>query len=333
MKNLSKKQLLKYAGLGILCLILLPIFPLVLGIYIAYRLYKGASNRKRGMGLAVLTMVISFFLTGVTVSAFPSSKSQTTTSPTPTTEVAQNANGEAKVDTTASTPEPNTGSQAQVGQTENATVVKVVDGDTLDVSLNGKTERIRVIGVNTPETVDPRKSVECFGVEASNKAKSYLAVGSEVQLEADASQDDRDKYQRLLRYIWLAGKDFGKMMIAEGYAYEYTYDIPYKYQNEYKQAQKDAEVNKKGLWADNACLSTPKPATPKLVATTAPSSGSSGAYTGSYSCSGPDLDCSDFATHSQAQSFFDSCGFSATYDPMKLDSVGVGDGVACESLP
>lgn len=335
MKNLDKKQLLKYAGLGVVCLFLLPIFPLVLGVYIAYRLYKGALNKKKGMGLAIFTVVLSFFLTGVTVSAFPSSKPLSTPSPTPVAEAVQNTNKEAGVitPTNTSVAEANTESQVQVGQTESATVVKVIDGDTLDVSLNGKTERVRVIGVNTPETVDPRKSVECFGVEASNKAKSYLVVGTQVQIETDTSQDNRDKYQRLLRYIWLNGEDFGKKMIAEGYAYEYTYDLPYKYQAEYKQAQNDAEAGKKGLWADNACVSTPKPATPKPITSTPSTSGSSGIYTGSYSCSGPDLDCSDFASHTQAQSFFNSCGFTATNDPMKLDSVGVGDGVACESLP
>lgn len=51
-----------------------------------------------------------------------------------------------------------------------------------------------------------------------------------------------------------------------------------------------------------------------------------------YSCTGPDLDCSDFSTHQEAQDFFDCCGFTADNDPMKLDSLGVGDGVACESI-
>ena len=53
-------------------------------------------------------------------------------------------------------------------------VIKVVDGDTITIDLNGKAETIRLIGINTPETVDPRKPVECFGVEASNKAKELL---------------------------------------------------------------------------------------------------------------------------------------------------------------
>lgn len=129
-------------------------------------------------------------------------------------------------------------------------VVRVVDGDTIDVDINGKKERLRLIGINTPETVDPRKPVECFGIEASNKAKSILE-GHRVKLESDITQGDFDKYGRLLRYVFLEdGTNFNLLMIKEGYAYEYTYGTPYKYQAEFKQAQKYAEQNKLGLWGD-----------------------------------------------------------------------------------
>jgi micrococcal nuclease len=134
-----------------------------------------------------------------------------------------------------------------------AQVVKVVDGDTIDVSINGVREKIRIIGLNTPETVDPRKGVECFGREASNFAKQTLS-GKTVYLEADPTQAERDKYNRLLRFVFVDGTlDFSLFMIQEGYGYEYTYDLPYKYQAAYKKAQEEAKNNKKGLWADNAC--------------------------------------------------------------------------------
>lgn len=129
-------------------------------------------------------------------------------------------------------------------------VVRVVDGDTIDVSFDGKIERLRLIGINTPETVDPRKPVECFGTDASNKAKSVLS-GKKVILESDSSQGERDKYNRLLRYVFLEdGTSFNLLMVREGYAYEYTYDLPYKYQASFKEAQKQAEANKTGLWGD-----------------------------------------------------------------------------------
>lgn len=132
-------------------------------------------------------------------------------------------------------------------------VVKVVDGDTLDVDIAGKTTRLRLIGIDTPEVVDPRKPVQCFGREASAKAKELLS-GQSVRLESDPTQGELDKYGRTLRYVFLSdGRSFNKLMIEEGYAHEYTYNTPYKYQIEFKKAQKTAEANKKGLWADNAC--------------------------------------------------------------------------------
>lgn len=140
-----------------------------------------------------------------------------------------------------------------VSERQVATVTKVVDGDTIGVLINEKSDTIRIIGLNTPETVDPRRGVQCFGREASNFAKQTL-TGKIIFLESDPSQAERDRYGRLLRFVFLEdGTDFGKLMISEGYGYEYTYDLPYKYQRDYKNAQRDAQTNKKGLWADNAC--------------------------------------------------------------------------------
>ena len=134
-----------------------------------------------------------------------------------------------------------------------ATLIKVVDGDTVHVSINGAKETIRIIGINTPETVDPRRPVECFGREASNKAKELFSSAKVIELEQDLSQNDRDKYKRLLRYVFIDGIDYGKQMIREGYAYEYTYEIPYRYQLDYKEEQKQAVENKRGLWRDETC--------------------------------------------------------------------------------
>ena len=132
-------------------------------------------------------------------------------------------------------------------------VVKVVDGDTIDVEIDGRTERVRLLGINTPEVVDPRRPVECFGREASAKAHELLD-GREVELEADPSQTDRDKYDRLLRYARTKeGLFYNLEIIKAGYAYEYTYDLPYKYQAQFKATQQEAQNKKAGLWADGAC--------------------------------------------------------------------------------
>ncbi len=132
-------------------------------------------------------------------------------------------------------------------------VIKVVDGDTIKVLINNKEDTVRLIGIDTPETVDPRKPVQCFGKEASDKAKEVL-TGKTISLESDPTQGNRDKYQRLLRYVFLNDLNFNKFMISSGYAHEYTYKSnPYKYQLEFIQAEKDARQNKKGLWADGVC--------------------------------------------------------------------------------
>ncbi len=134
-----------------------------------------------------------------------------------------------------------------------AKVIRVIDGDTIKVLINNKEDTVRLIGIDTPETVDPRKPVQCFGIEASNKAKETLN-GKTITLESDPTQGNRDKYQRFLRYVFINDLNFNKFMISEGYAHEYTYqNSPYKYMEEFKNAEKEAWKNKKGLWDENAC--------------------------------------------------------------------------------
>jgi len=132
-------------------------------------------------------------------------------------------------------------------------VVSVVDGDTIKININGITETLRLIGMDTPETVDPRKPVQCFGKEASNKAKELLS-GKKVRIEKDPTQGDRDKYDRLLAYVWREdGLFYNEYMIKQGYAHEYTYDSPYKYQTQFKAGQTYARENQLGLWSSNTC--------------------------------------------------------------------------------
>lgn len=135
-------------------------------------------------------------------------------------------------------------------------VIKVIDGDTIEVSIGNQPEKVRFIGVDTPETVDPRKPVQCFGKEASDKTKKLLSE-KRVLLESDPTQGNRDKYKRLLRYVYtLDGIMINKLLVDEGYAHEYTYmSNPYKYQKEFRQAQNSARDNKRGLWGDNICKS------------------------------------------------------------------------------
>jgi micrococcal nuclease len=144
-------------------------------------------------------------------------------------------------------------SEIKGGKVGGFRVVRVVDGDTLVVEKNQEELKVRLIGVNAPESVDPRKSVECFGKESSSHLKS-LATHYEVLLEIDPSQDLTDKYRRVLAYVYRSdGVFLNELMIQHGYAYEYTYDKPYKFQKDFKLAEKNAKLRGLGLWADEAC--------------------------------------------------------------------------------
>lgn len=130
---------------------------------------------------------------------------------------------------------------------EKILVTKVVDGDTIEVA-GGKT--IRLIGIDTPETVDPRRPVGCFGKEASNEHKK-LVTGKQVILQKDVSETD--KYGRLLRYVYLPLPDgnllfINDYLVREGFAKVLTYPPDIKFNEQFLQAEREARVNKRGLW-------------------------------------------------------------------------------------
>lgn len=187
-------------------------------------------------------------------------------------------------------------------------VVEVVDGDTIKIDYNGKTETVRLIGIDTPEVVDPRKPVQCFGKEASAHAKTLL-TGKSVRIEADATQDNHDKYSRLLRYVFLEDNiNFNKQMIADGYAYEYTYNVPYKYQKEFKDAQATAQSSSKGLWAASACSgqrTKPEPAAVAPTPTPPPSAQTPTPGTGSCVIKGNIASDGEKIYHMPGQRFYD----------------------------
>lgn len=159
-------------------------------------------------------------------------------------------------------------------------VTSVVDGDTIKINIDGTVTTLRLIGLDTPETVDPRKPVQCFGKEASNKAKELLS-GKKVRIEKDSTQGDLDKYGRTLAYVYREdGLFYNKYMIDQGYAHEYTYNTPYKYQTEFKNAQKTAQANLMGLWSPDTCNGD---TTSETVTQTTTSTGKF--YTSSYSTS------------------------------------------------
>ena len=127
-------------------------------------------------------------------------------------------------------------------------VTRVVDGDTVRVLIEGQDTAVRLIGIDTPETVAPNHPVECAGPEASVYAEQLMS-GEDVFLEVDASQGTYDKYNRILAYVWLEGDLMVNLaMIDAGLAEEYTYDDPYTYQRLFQQAEQEANEDLRGLW-------------------------------------------------------------------------------------
>ena len=121
---------------------------------------------------------------------------------------------------------------------------RVVDGDTIKLS-NG--ERVRLIGVDTPETKHPNKPVEYYGKEASASTRR-MVEGKQVRLEYD--QQQRDKYGRLLAYVYLMDGTFlNAEIIKQGYGNAYTRH-PFKYMEQFRQYEKEEREAKRGLWAD-----------------------------------------------------------------------------------
>lgn len=130
---------------------------------------------------------------------------------------------------------------------ELVTLTKVVDGDTIKVIYQGKEETVRLVGIDTPETKHPSKEVECFGPEASEYLGKLLE-GQDFELVFDSKQGQRDRYERLLAYLYLPdGRLVNQIMVAEGYAFAYTKaksDLVDTFVLEEQKAQAEG----KGLW-------------------------------------------------------------------------------------
>lgn len=231
--------------------------------------------------------------------------------------------------TETKTTERNESSEESDPKVEWWDIEKVVDGDTVHIKKNGIKEKVRLIGLDTPEAVDPRKPVECFGKEASKHAKEILN-GQKIMIELDDSQGERDKYGRLLAYIFLEnGTNFNKKMIADGYGYEYTYNKPYKYQDEFKQAQTMARDNNLGLWSNKTCsgekgkIAEQETGRKSTVATYPIVKDNEAVGKTNLKCAGKTR-CSEMNDCEEAYFYFEQCGVN------RLD--GDNDGVPCEVI-
>lgn len=191
-------------------------------------------------------------------------------------------------------------------------VTKVIDGDTIVIEGG---EIVRYIGIDTPEM---SQGNECFSQESTQKNKE-LVEGKLVRLEKDVSETDR--YRRLLKYAWVSSESgqgdifVNDYLVRQGYATAVSYPPDIKFQEQFREGERQAKEFNLGLWSlcSDSIKESPNPEQNK----------STSQVTG-------DKDCSDFTTHSEAKEFFISQGGPAS-DPHKLDQDK--DGNACESLP
>jgi micrococcal nuclease len=212
-----------------------------------------------------------------------------------------------------------------------AQVVEVVDGDTFKAKIGDKEETIRLILVDTPETKHPNKPKQLFGEEASNFTGKLLTYGTTVELEYDKEQ--RDKYNRVLAYVYVNGESLQEKLLSEGLARVAVYPPNTKYQEKFESIQEEAKNKKVGIWSIDGYVTSngfdesvvqeakkkeqEKKQEQKQEATPV--------------YSGGDKDCSDFSSQSEAQRYFEAKGGSPSNNVDGLDRDH--DGIACESLP
>jgi micrococcal nuclease len=134
------------------------------------------------------------------------------------------------------------------------TVVRVLDGDTIHVEVNGRTEKVRYIGVNTPETNHPVRGEEPGGREAT-EANRQLVAGKQVRLELDVQE--RDRYGRVLAYVYVGDQMVNAELVRRGYAQVMTIPPNVRHQELFVKLQREAREQKRGLWADQTETAAP----------------------------------------------------------------------------
>lgn len=206
------------------------------------------------MNRRILQIIISLIaIIPIILSGCSNSETSRGTSDTKTLSVVKNNEVKTNETSDPKTPSPSL-SEVPEQKTSNkrllpATIVKNVDGDTIDINLNGKIEKVRMLCVDTPETHHPRLGVQPFGPEASDYTKKILSVGTKVQIEPGIG-DGRDKYGRLLAYIYVNGKMFNEMLLEQGLArVAYIYAPNTQYVDGFYASQKKAQKKGLGIWS------------------------------------------------------------------------------------
>lgn len=131
-------------------------------------------------------------------------------------------------------------------QTKKVLLDRVIDGDTIDIALDGEIQRVRLIGIDTPERG------ECLYQEATDYLRNLLHNRS-IRIEFDETQGLYDRYDRLLAYVFVDDRNAGEILIANGFAHEYTYRKAYAYQDDFREVETHAKTQDIGIWSDEIC--------------------------------------------------------------------------------
>jgi len=194
---------------------------------------------------AVLTIVFAMGAIGCSVSdPSPSPGVPEVEAPSSTPSPAPDGSHAGWTPSWSPTPTQPGGSSASGGRA-NALVTRVVDGDTAWVRYRGRTVDVRLIGIDTPETVDPSQAVGCYGEAASHYTTERL-TGERVRLTFDVEHQDR--YGRTLAYVWIGGRLFNEVLVQQGFASVSTYPPNVKYVDRFLAAQRVAREHERGLW-------------------------------------------------------------------------------------
>ena len=210
------------------------------------------------------------------------------------------------------------------------TVTRVVDGDTIRISARGFETPVRLVGIDTPETRDPRRPIQCYGPQATAMTERLLPVGTRVLVQSDPTQAVRDRYGRFLGYVFRQGvpanptRSVNHTLVRTGRAKVYAYGgVRFQRADDFFRAQHRARKARYGLWGPpcNGDTTKPDPGSSRPVALVSTTAGRcdpnyAGACVPPYP---PDVDCGDLAAKR-----FRVVG----RDVHHLD--GDGDGVACE---
>ncbi|WP_417203755.1 thermonuclease family protein [Acetoanaerobium sticklandii] len=237
---------------------LLSIIAIALFVYSIVNFFKLIKNRDKSYFKKALALFISSFIVVMLIPTAPV-KSEEHQIPLNATEENKNSNEIVAEQT----------SNQETSKTEEAgaklyTVTRTIDGDTIEVLIDGNTEKIRLIGIDTPESVHPDQSKNVpEGKIASEFTKSKLE-GKQVALELDV--EERDRYGRLLAYVWIDNVMFNKTLLSEGLAQVSTYPPNVKYTNDFLALEKQARENSVGLWSQQVSTTAPVVSEPKSQA-------------------------------------------------------------------